>query len=113
MLVNAWALGRDPESWNDPESFIPERFENCSIDFIGNHFEFVPFGAGRRMCPGMLFGLANVTHPLAQLLLHFKWDLPNESNPKDLDMTETAGITASKKKDLLLVATDHRNNEEF
>ncbi|XP_015078498.1 premnaspirodiene oxygenase-like [Solanum pennellii] len=113
VLVNAWALARDPESWDDPESFIPERFENSSIDFKGNHFEFIPFGAGRRMCPGMLFGLANVTHPLAQLLLHFKWDLPNGTNPKHLDMTETGGIAATKMKNLLLVATCHRNEEEF
>ncbi|KAM3308754.1 hypothetical protein P3S67_010498 [Capsicum chacoense] len=113
ILVNAWALARDPETWDDPESFIAERFENSSIDFTGNHFEFIPFGAGRRMCPGMLFGLANVTHPLAQLLYHFEWKLPNGTNPKDLDMTETHGLTAEKKEDLYLVATDYRNNEEF
>lgn len=65
------------------------------------------------MCPEMLFGLANVTHPLAQLLLHFKWDLPNGTNSKDLDMTETGGIATTKKKNLLLVATCHRNEEEF
>lgn len=47
----------------NPESFIPERF-----DFMENHFEFIPFGAGRRMCPGMLFGLTNIELPLAQLL---------------------------------------------
>ncbi|OIT32585.1 5-epiaristolochene 1,3-dihydroxylase [Nicotiana attenuata] len=113
VLVNAWALARDPESWHDPENFIPERFENSSIDFTGNHFEFVPFGAGRRMCPGMLFGLANVGLPLAQLLLHFGWELPYGTNPKDLDMTETHGIVAAKKKYLYLVAIDHRNDEEF
>ncbi|XP_060214645.1 premnaspirodiene oxygenase-like [Lycium barbarum] len=110
VLVNAWAVARDPESWDDPESFIPERFENSSIDFRGNHFEFIPFGAGRRMCPGMLFGLANVTYPLAQLLYHFDWEPPNGTNPKDLDMTETHGLTAGKKKDLYLIGTEHRDN---
>ncbi|XP_059302459.1 premnaspirodiene oxygenase-like [Lycium ferocissimum] len=112
ILVNAWALGRDPGSWDDPESFIPERFENSSIDFMGNNFEFIPFGAGKRMCPGMLFGLANVAHPLAQLLYHFDWELPYETNPKDLDMTEAHGVTGAKQE-LYLVATNHKNNDEF
>ncbi|XP_049408725.1 premnaspirodiene oxygenase-like [Solanum stenotomum] len=113
VLVNAWELARDPESWDDPENFIPERFENSSIDFMGNHFEFIPFGSGRRVCPGLLLGFANVIHPLAQLLYHFEWELPNGTNPKDLDMTETHGLTAEKKENLYLIAIDYRNNEEF
>ncbi|XP_049411858.1 cytochrome P450 71D7-like [Solanum stenotomum] len=104
ILVNAWALARDPRSWHDPESFIPERFENSSIDFMGNHFEFIPFGAGRRMCPGVLFGLTNVELSLAQLLYHFEWELPYGMNPKDLDMTETYGLSGGKQRDLYLVA---------
>jgi len=104
ILVNARALARDPESWHDPECFIPERFENSSIDFMGNHFEFIPFGSGRRVCPGLLLGFANVIYPLAQLLYHFEWELPNGTNPKDLDMTETHGLTAEKKENLYLIA---------
>ncbi|XP_059309840.1 premnaspirodiene oxygenase-like [Lycium ferocissimum] len=107
VLVNVWAIGRDPESWKDPESFIPERFENSSIDFGGNHFQFLPFGAGRRTCPGRLFGLALITLPLAHLLYNFDWTLPNGMDPKDLDMTETNGLTARKDKDLYLIATPH------
>nr|XP_016492044.1 PREDICTED: premnaspirodiene oxygenase-like [Nicotiana tabacum] len=113
IIVNAWALGRDPESWHDPESFIPERFKNSSIKFTGNHFEFIPFGAGRRMCPGIQFGLVNVGLPLAQLLQHFEWELPHETNSQDLDMTETRGLSAAKQKDLYLVATNYKNDAEF
>ncbi|KAM3397261.1 premnaspirodiene oxygenase-like [Capsicum galapagoense] len=92
----------DPESWDDPE-----RCENSCVDFNGNHFQFIPFGAGSRMCPGMHFGLANVVYPSAQLLYHFDWQLPYGLQPKDLDMTETCGISAARKNDLHLIATPH------
>ncbi|XP_016446862.1 premnaspirodiene oxygenase [Nicotiana tabacum] len=105
VLVNAWAIGRDTRYWHDSESFIPERFENNSIDFKGNHFEFIPFGAGRRMCPGLLFGLVNVGHPLAQLLYHFDWKTLPGISSDSFDMTETDGVTAGRKDDLCLIAT--------
>lgn len=105
VLVNAWAIGRDSKYWQNPESFIPERFENSSIDFRGTHFEYIPFGAGRRICPGLIYGLTNVGHPLAQLLYHFDWKLPHGVCSDDLDMMETEGLTAGKKNDLCLIAT--------
>ncbi|KAK4735833.1 hypothetical protein R3W88_010094 [Solanum pinnatisectum] len=105
VLVNAWAIGRDPEYWHNSESFIPERFDNNSIDFRGNHFEFIPFGAGRRMCLGLLFGLMNVEHSLAQLLYHFNWKSPYEGPLENFDMTVTNGATARRKDDLCLIAT--------
>uniref|UniRef100_A0A803MFA1 Uncharacterized protein n=1 Tax=Chenopodium quinoa TaxID=63459 RepID=A0A803MFA1_CHEQI len=52
VVINAWAIRRDPECWTDPEQFSPERFENCLVDYKGNNFELIPFGAGRRRCPG-------------------------------------------------------------
>ncbi|KAK7390163.1 hypothetical protein VNO78_25462 [Psophocarpus tetragonolobus] len=52
IYVNAWAIHRDPVAWKDPEEFIPERFLNSKIDLHGQHFEFIPFGAGHKMCPG-------------------------------------------------------------
>uniref|UniRef100_M1DBS7 Cytochrome P450 n=2 Tax=Solanum tuberosum TaxID=4113 RepID=M1DBS7_SOLTU len=104
IFVNAWALVSDSESWHDPESFIPERFENSSIDFMGNHFEFIPFGYGRRICPRILFGLFNVKLHLAKLLYHFEWELPYGMNLKELDTAETHGLSGAKQKDLYLVA---------
>ncbi|KAK4490953.1 hypothetical protein RD792_001674 [Penstemon davidsonii] len=105
VVVNVWAIGRDPEYWVDPESFQPERFENNSIDFLGNKFEYIPFGAGRRICPGMNFGLANVELPLAQLLYHFEWKMPKGMSSKNIDMTEANGMAVSRKDDHFIVPT--------
>ncbi|XP_078154079.1 desmethyl-deoxy-podophyllotoxin synthase-like [Carex rostrata] len=107
MVINAWALGRNPEYWNDPDEFKPERFETSStgIDFKGKNFEFVPFGAGRRICPGLKFGVTMVEDALTNLLLHFDWQLPDGMKAEDVDMTENFGIVAAKKKPLYLVPT--------
>ncbi|KAH0764460.1 hypothetical protein KY285_000331 [Solanum tuberosum] len=113
VMVNAWAIGRDPKYWNDPECFKPERFEQISVDFIGNNFEFLLFGSGRRMCPGISFGLANVFFPLAKLLYHFDWKLPTGINPSDhLDLTESAGAACARKNNLYLIATPHQPCQE-
>ncbi|KAH7545375.1 hypothetical protein FEM48_Zijuj01G0086900 [Ziziphus jujuba var. spinosa] len=102
--MNASAIRRDPEYWYDAESFIPKRFDGSSIDYKGTDFEYIPFGAGRRMCPGIAFGMANVELPLANLLYHFNWQLPSGKQPENVDMTEAFGATMGKKNDLYLIA---------
>ncbi|CAI9299075.1 germacrene A hydroxylase [Lactuca sativa] len=103
LIVNVFAINRDPEYWKDAEAFIPERFENNPNNIMGADYEYLPFGAGRRMCPGAALGLANVQLPLANILYHFNWKLPNGASHDQLDMTESFGATVQRKTELLLV----------
>ncbi|KAK9062092.1 hypothetical protein SSX86_019277 [Deinandra increscens subsp. villosa] len=108
VMINAWACATDPEYWEDAESFKPERFEKTSVDFMGNDYEFIPFGAGRRMCPGVTFGLRSVEFFLAHMLYFYDWSLPDGLSPTDIDMTETEGVFTGKKDHLRLVPTFYR-----
>ncbi|KAF2282240.1 hypothetical protein GH714_043881 [Hevea brasiliensis] len=105
IQVNAWAIGRDPQYWKDPEQFFPERFADSSIDFKGQNFEFLPFGAGRRICPGIHMATITTENILANLLYWFDWKLPNGMKREDINMEEKAGVslTVSKKISLSLV----------
>ncbi|XP_038690094.1 cytochrome P450 71D9-like [Tripterygium wilfordii] len=109
VIVNVWAIGRDPNYWTEAERFYPERFLEKSADYKGTSFEYTPFGAGRRLCPGMSFGLANVEFPLSQLLYHFDWNLTGGMKPEDLNMIESFDVTMRAKDDLHLVPTPYRS----
>ncbi|CAI9088250.1 OLC1v1022530C1 [Oldenlandia corymbosa var. corymbosa] len=103
VIVNAWAINRHPSYWKDAETFNPDRFLENPLNYKGTHFEYIPFGAGRRMCPGIQFGTVNVELTLAKLLYHFDWKLPNGMKPEDLNMTEDASLVLTRKHDLHLI----------
>ncbi|KAL8118415.1 cytochrome P450 736A117-like isoform X2 [Apium graveolens] len=104
VIVNAWAIGRDPTIWDEPDEFRPERFLNSTVDIRGHDFQLIPFGAGRRSCPGISFAMVTNELALANLLHKFDWELPNGMKGGNLDMTETTGLAIHKKEPLLAVA---------
>ncbi|KAJ0804439.1 putative cytochrome P450 [Helianthus annuus] len=105
VIINAWAIGRDPSQWEEPEMFCPERFLNNSIDYRGHNFEYIPFGAGRRGCPGIHFAIVVNELALANLVYKYDFALPEEVKGEELDMTEITGLVLRRKSPLLVVAT--------
>ncbi|XP_010544666.1 PREDICTED: cytochrome P450 76C4-like [Tarenaya hassleriana] len=108
VLINVWAIGRDPDVWENPMKFEPERFLEREIDVKGKDFELTPFGAGRRICPGMPLALKTVPLMLASLLHSFDWKLQNGAVPEDLDMEEAFGLTLHKARPLRAVPIKKR-----
>lgn len=103
VLVNAWAIGRDPEYWENPSEFRPERFMGCDVDYKGRDFEYIPFGAGRRICPGMPLAIRMVNLMLAAIIQSFTWRLPEGTTAEKLDMEEQFGVTLRKAVPLLAI----------
>ncbi|QHO01080.1 Cytochrome P450 [Arachis hypogaea] len=106
IIINLWAIGRDPKAWsNNAEEYYPERFITNNRDYRGYNFEFIPFGAGSRICPGIHLGLTTVKLVVAQLVHCFNWELPWNMTPDELDMNEKYGLSSPRAKNLLAVPT--------
>ncbi|GAB2240844.1 hypothetical protein Droror1_Dr00021362 [Drosera rotundifolia] len=97
VFLKVRAIGRDPNSWEDPLVFKPERFLNSSIDFRGQDLELIPFGVGRRSCPGINIAMQLVELALANLVHRFDWKMPPGMSPNDIDMKDSVGLTVNKK----------------
>ncbi|KAI7736089.1 hypothetical protein M8C21_023706 [Ambrosia artemisiifolia] len=106
LLVNVWAIARDPKMWTDPLEFRPTRFlpggEKPNVDVKGNDFEVIPFGAGRRICVGISLGLRMVQLLVATLVQTFNWELANGLNPEKLNMNEAYGLTLQRAEPLMV-----------
>ncbi|XP_058766180.1 cytochrome P450 CYP736A12-like [Vicia villosa] len=114
VMINAWAIGRDPNIWsNNAEEFYPERFIDKKMNYQGYEFESIPFGSGRRRCPGIQLGLITIKLVVAQLVHCFNWELPSDINPSNLNMEEKFGLTTPRAQQLhaiphyLLVDPEH------
>ncbi|KAH9675188.1 cytochrome P450 98A3 [Citrus sinensis] len=103
--VNVWAVARDPAVWKDPLEFRPERFFEEDVDMKGHDFRLLPFGAGRRVCPGAQLGINLVTSMLGHLLHHFAWAPPEGVKPEEIDMSENPGLVTYMKTPLQAVPT--------
>ncbi len=97
LFLNLYAIQRDPMVWERPLEFDPERFiKNPEIDVRGKHLQLMPFGTGRRMCPGMPLAVVFVQMGLARLAHSFDFTLPQGEDPTKLDMTETFGLSTPR-----------------
>ncbi|WCJ38589.1 cytochrome P450 family 71 subfamily B polypeptide 26 [Euphorbia peplus] len=109
LQVNVWAIGRDPKCWTEPHQFYPERFAESSIDYKGQDFELLSFGAGRRICPAIHMATITIAYVLANLLYLFDWKLPKGDKIEDMNMEEKPGIslTITKMTPLILAPVKH------
>ncbi|CAI0413587.1 unnamed protein product [Linum tenue] len=114
VFLNVWAMHRDPEFWEDPTSFLPERFLNendeqstRSLDYLGGSFHYLPFGSGRRICAGLPLGERMVMYVLATLLHMFDWELPEGVVA---DTKEKFGVVLEKVNPLVLVSSPRLPN---
>lgn len=103
VLVNTWSIGRDPSIWSEnAEDFYPERFIGTNLGVRGQDFQLLPFGSGRRGCPGMQLGLTTVHLVLAQLVHCFNWEIPIGIEDRDIDMNEKLfGLSMGRANHLL------------
>ncbi|KAH6775149.1 hypothetical protein C2S52_012710 [Perilla frutescens var. hirtella] len=97
VLINTWSIGRDPSTWDSPEEFLPERFLGKGIDVLGSNFALLPFGSGRRRCPGYNLGHKVVRTTLANLLHGFDMVLVDGMRPQDVCLEEEYGLTTHPK----------------
>uniref|UniRef100_A0A0D9X3I0 Cytochrome P450 n=1 Tax=Leersia perrieri TaxID=77586 RepID=A0A0D9X3I0_9ORYZ len=105
VIINLWALNMHVDFWDKPDEFLPGRFMDVDnkrtiIDFKGKDFQFVPFGSGRRMCPGIHTATATIEIMLANLVYCFNWKLPAGLKKEDIDMTKVFGLTVHRKEKL-------------
>lgn len=112
LFVNMWSMGRDPNLWENPLEFRPERFISgeSQLDVRGQHFQLIPFGTGRRVCPGASLALQVIPTNLAAMIQCFEWKVVGGSNNGIVDMEEKPGMTLPRAHPLLLLPMPRFNS---
>ncbi|XP_028127669.1 cytochrome P450 76C1-like [Camellia sinensis] len=112
VFLNVWAIQRDPDFWDNPSEFRPERFlgDDNKWDYTGNNFQYLPFGSGRRICAGIPLAEKMVMYVLASLLHSFNWHLPEG---EELDLSEKFGIVIKKETPLIAIPTQRSSDLNF
>lgn len=105
LFVNIWKIQHDPNTWPDPLDFRPDRFltSQQDVDVKGQHFELIPFGSGRRMCPGMSFALLAVELSIASMVHAFEFKRTSGDQP--IDMSVLPGLTNVKATPLEVIVS--------
>ncbi|MCD7465895.1 hypothetical protein HAX54_002103 [Datura stramonium] len=111
LMVNAWTIHRDPELWDEPEKFKPERFERMEGEKEGFNYKFVPFGMGRRACPGANMGMRTVSLVLGSLVQWFDWKSSVDQLEEiyEMDASYNSKVISSKDKPLEAICIPRQN----
>uniref|UniRef100_A0A803LW80 Cytochrome P450 n=1 Tax=Chenopodium quinoa TaxID=63459 RepID=A0A803LW80_CHEQI len=101
LIINAWAIGRDPKTWFDPDSFIPDRFLGSEVSMQSQFNKLFTFGGGKKICPGISLATNMISLVLGNLIKSYDWKLDDVGELKQvLDMDDYYGITIKKAKSL-------------
>ncbi|KAI3760589.1 hypothetical protein L1987_50986 [Smallanthus sonchifolius] len=102
-FINVWSLNRDPTHWENPFKFMPERYKENQVDVRGQHFQLLPFGGGRRLCPGTSLGLLTVQTTLGAMIQCFEWKTGKNESLATVDMEEGIGLTLPRANPLVCI----------
>ena len=119
VAINLYAIMRDPDSWDDPNEFCPERFlvslnkqeklDQCQVEGKGQSFNFVPFGAGRRGCPGTTLAFSMMNTAVAALVQCFDWKVSGEGDGTKVDMQSGPSMSLHMSHPLIVRPIVHFN----
>ncbi|XP_035549901.1 labd-13Z-ene-9,15,16-triol synthase, chloroplastic-like [Juglans regia] len=110
VMINVWAIHRDPKIWDNPLEFQPERFLNSKWDYSGNNFHYLPFGSGRRVCAGLPLAERTLKYIIASFLHAYEWKLPQDT---EQDLSDIFGLVSKKLNSTIAIPTPRLSRLEL